>query len=74
MPPLLYDDSDESADPRKQNKDKEKRLLENYDNNEVHVSLKLEKIKQLVNKRSSSASTKKRISKDDNDDENQDSD
>lgn len=69
MPPLLYDDSDVSADPRKQDKNKEKKLLENYDNNEVHMCLKLYKIKELVNKRSKSASSKKRISKDDDDED-----
>jgi len=70
MPPLLYDDSDESADPRKNNKNNNVSLLENYDNNEVYVHLKLDKIKQLVNKR---ASSKKKALNNKND-ENEDND
>lgn len=66
MPQLIYDDSDESAEPRK-NKNENKNLSENYDNNEVYVCLKLDKIKELVNKRSSSKH-KKTINNEDNED------
>jgi hypothetical protein len=80
MPPLLYDDTDVSADPRK--KDNKNHLLEKYDNNEVYVCLKndkikllinkikIDKIKQLVNKRS----TTKIGFNNDTDDENDDTD
>ncbi len=65
---LLYDDSDVSADPRKKDKDNNKNLLEKYDNNEVYVCLKLDKIKQLVNKRSTSKKKEKSYNSDEDDD------
>jgi len=49
---LLYNDSDANSEPRQ--KDKNVTLLENYENNKIYVKLKLDKIKQIVNKRSTS--------------------
>ena len=47
---LLYNDSDSHSNPRQ--KDKNVKLLENYENNKIYVKLKLDKIKQIVNKKS----------------------
>ena len=46
---LIYNDSDVNSEPRQ--KDKNVKLLENYENNKIYVKLKLDKIKQIEKKR-----------------------
>ena len=46
---LIYNDSEVNSEPRQ--KDKNVKLLENYENNKIYVKLKLDKIKQIEKKR-----------------------
>ena len=63
---MLYNDSDANSEPRQ--KEKNIIMLESYENNMIYVKLKLDKIKQIVNKRSTS---KKKILNNENNEDNE---